>query len=94
MSYQSGTYEVCCDCGILIPLYRLKEHPTICTQVQDDTYPEFLDTIYELNTKDLTGLLVDWLGSTQIEGLTWEETQWKIMAMGYELELRANGGNE
>lgn len=94
MSYQAGTYEVCCECGVLIPLQRLKEHPVLCQPVQDDTYPEFLDSIYGMNTKDLTSLLVDWLASTQIEGLSWAETQWKIMAIGYELELRAMGGNE
>jgi len=32
MSYQAGAYEVCCDCGVLIPLHRLPEHPVICNQ--------------------------------------------------------------
>ena len=94
MSYQAGTYEVCTDCGVLIPLHRLKEHPVICGNVISDIYPDFLDTIYELNTRDLTSLLVDWIASTQIEGLNWNDTQWKIMAISYELELRAMGGLE
>ncbi len=92
MSYQAGTYEVCCDCGVLIPLHRLKEHPVICNQVNDETYPDFLDAVYELSTPDLIDLLNDWVASTRLERLTFEETEPKISAITYELELRAQGG--
>jgi hypothetical protein len=70
MSYQAGTYEVCCDCGVLIPLHRLPEHPVICNQVNDETYPDFLDAVYELSTPDLIDLLNDWVASTRLERLT------------------------
>ena len=92
MSYQAGTYEVCCDCGVLIPLHRLKEHPVICNQVNDEIYPDFLDSVYESNTLDLTHLLTDWLSSVQVEGMDFKKCQAKIMAMMYELELRIQGG--
>jgi len=25
-------YEICCECGLDIPLNRLKDHPVLCTQ--------------------------------------------------------------
>ena len=55
---------------------------------------EFLDTVNALNTLDLTHLLNDWLASVQIEGLSYKDAEPKIMAIAYELELRAQGGNQ
>ncbi len=93
MSYQAGTYEVCCDCGVLIPLHRLPEHPVICNQVNDETYPDFLDGIYESNTKDLIDRLIEWTESIDTDEIgDFVKVKPKIMAMMYEIELRSMGG--